>query len=296
MNTATVPNTDNTDNTANTREVPATAKAGSTAGNSRAATSPIRFHHLLHGEWIKFRSVRSAWGTLVAAGFVTVAFGMIFAATAGSGDAAPGPAATLTDPLSLALGALNLSQLIVGVMGALVVASEFSTGLIRTSVASAGRRVKLLGAKAVVVGGATAVVMGISVTLAAWLGQMVYAGDAATLAMNDPDLIGVLVGSTAYATGVALLGMAFAYLMRSTAAAIGVLFGFVFIGPGLLSLLPDSFTDVVLKYLPSEAGGVLMTRVADPDMLSTTWAAVVFAGWVFGLLGVAAVLLKSRDV
>ena len=63
----------------------------------------------------------------------------------------------------------------------------------------------------------------------------------------------------------------------------------------LLQLLPDGFTDAVLKYLPSEAGSAMMSRVSDPDLLSTGPAYAVFAAWVLGLLAIAAVLLRARD-
>ena len=69
----------------------------------------------------------------------------------------------------------------------------------------------------------------------------------------------------------------------------------LFIGPGLLNLLPESITDIFMKYLPSEAGSAMMTHVADPDLLSQGAGYVVFAVWVFGLLGVAGYLVAKRD-
>lgn len=264
---------------------------------SATITAPrkIRLRNVVHSEWIKFRSVRSSVITLLAAGAVTVAFGMIFSATADSGEATSGPAAGLTNPIDVALGAVNLTQMIVGVLGVLVVAGEYSTGLIRTSIAAVGRRATLLRAKTVVLGGATAAVMAVAVTLALWLGQAVYAGGEPTVSLADPELLGVILGTTTYLTGIALIGLALGFVLRSTAGAIGVLFAGVFIGPQLLQLLPDSFTDIVLKYLPSEAGSAMMARVSDPDLLSTGPAYMVFAAWVLGLLGLAAVLLRSRD-
>ena len=98
-----------------------------------------------------------------------------------------------------------------------------------------------------------------------------------------------------YLTGIALIGLALGFILRSSSGAIASLFAGVFIGPGLLSLLPDSFTDYVLKYLPSEAGSAMMSRVSDPDLLSTGSAYAVFLGWVFGLLALAAVLVRTRD-
>ena len=272
-----------------------TTPTTSTTSTSRTPRRPVRLVDVIKGEWIKFRSVRSTRLTLVITGLVTIAFGMIFSATAASGDPAPGPAALLTDPVELALGAISLSAMIVGVLGVLLMAGEYSTGLIRTTLAAVGDRLAVLKAKAAVLTGATAVVMGVATVVTLWLGQAVYSGDQPTMALTDPDIVGVVLGTTTYVTGIALIGLALGAILRSTASAIGVLVGGIFIGPQLMNLLPDSFTDVVLKYLPSEAGSAMMSTMSDPDLLGTGAAYAVFGAWVLGLLGVAGVLLRRQD-
>lgn len=275
----------------------ATPSTTNTATSAGAATSSakVSLTRVIKGEWIKFRSVRSTRLTLAGAAFATVAFGMIFSITADSGDAAPGPAAQLSDPIELALGGTTLAEMIVGVLAVLLVAGEYSTGLIRTTIAAVGGRVRLLIAKSTVVAAVTAVAMAVASFLAVWLGQAVYAGDEPTLSVFDSDVLEVLAGTTVYLTGIALIATALAFMTRSTGAAVGALFGGVFIGPQLLNLLPDSFTDVVLKYLPSEAGSAMMSRVVDPDLLSTGAAYAVLIAWVVGFLAVAGVMLQRRD-
>lgn len=265
---------------------------------STAESHPRRRVHLLdviRAEWVKFRSVRSTSLALIATGVVTVVLGMVFSATAESGEDVPNAAAGLSGPVQLALGAVDLTAMIVGVLGVLVIAGEYSTGLIRTTFAAVGSRLSVLGAKAVVLGLATTVAISVTAVLALWLGQAVYAGDQAILELSDPAAIEVVVGTTVYVTGIALMGLSLGAILRSTASGIGVLVGGVFILPGLMQLLPDAFTDVVLKYLPSEAGSVMMSTVSDPNLLSTGEAYAVFAAWVIGLLAVAGVLTRIRD-
>ena len=223
-----------------------------------------------------------------------VLLGIIFSATAGSAEPAR-PATLLTDPVQLALAASDMSAMIIGVLGVLLIAGEYSTGLIRTTIAAVGSRLKVLGSKAVVLAGVSAVVVAISSVLALWLGQAFYAGDQATTALTDPDIIGVVLGTTTYLVGIGLIGLALGAILRSTAAAIGLLVGGVFIVPGLMGLLPDGVTDNVVKFLPSDAGSAMMSTVSDPDLLSTAAAYGVFAAWVVGLLAVAGVLMKRRD-
>lgn len=258
-----------------------------------ARTVRVRTRDLIHSEWIKLRSVRSSWITLLAAGVVTVVFGMIFSAVADSGAQTPGPAAFLTDPIDIALGGLTLAEMMVGVVGVLVVAGEYSTGLIRTSFAAVGRRTRVLGAKAMVLGASVFAVSAVAVTAAIAAGQRVYAGSLPTVPVTDA--LDVILGATAYLTGIALIGVALGFILRSTAGGIATLVGGVFIGPNLLTLLPDSFTDVFLKYLPSEAGSAMMSQVSNTDLLGQGSAAVVFTAWVVGLLGVATYLVRRRD-
>ena len=263
-----------------------------TTNDDDAPTARVTTWNVIRGEWIKFWSVRSTKFTLLAAGVVTVVFGMIFSALADSSEAA-GPAALLTDPIDLALAGMGLSEMIVGVLGVLLVAGEYSTGLIRTTFAAVGRRTKVLWAKAAVLGASVFAMAAVAVTAAVVLGQAVYAGDLATVPLTDA--LDVIVGSVVYLTGIGLIGLALGFLLRSTAAGIATLVGGVFIGPNLLNLLPDSITDVFMKYLPSEAGSAMMTQVSDPDLLSRGAGYVVFIAWVVGLLGLAGYLLRKRD-
>ena len=105
----------------------------------------------------------------------------------------------------------------------------------------------------------------------------------------------MILGAVVYLTGIGLIGLALGFLLRSTAAGIATLVGAVFIGPNLLNLLPESITDVFMKYLPSEAGSAMMTQVTDPELLSRGAGYVVFLAWVIGLLALAGYLVQKRD-
>ena len=262
--------------------------------NATAAppTGRVRTWNVARGEWTKFWSVRSTRLALLAAGVVTVVFGMIFSAVAESGEAA-GPATLLTDPLDLALAGMALGEMIVGVLGVLIVAGEYSTGLIRTTFAAVGRRTTVLWAKSAVLATSVVAMAVAAVVAAVVLGQAVYAGDLATVPLADA--LDVILGSVVYLTGIGLIGLALGFLLRSTAAGIATLVGAVFIGPNLLNLLPDSITDVFMKYLPSEAGDAMMTQVTDPELLSRGAGYVVFLAWVIGLLALAGYLVQKRD-
>ncbi|MEM7286467.1 MAG: ABC transporter permease [Actinomycetota bacterium] len=278
--------------TATLTPAPTEAQMTPTETTTPIRRGKVRSIDVIRSEWIKFWSIRSTSITLIAAGIATVAFGMIFSAVAES-DAQTGPAAFLTDPVEVALGGIGLTEMVIGVLGVMFVAGEYSTGLIRSAFASVGRRGRIIRAKTAVIAGSVFGIALVSVTAAITAGQAVYAGSEPTVPVTD--VLDVVLGTSLYLTGIALIGIALGFLLRSTAAGIGTLVGGVFIGPNLLSLLPDSVTDAFMKYLPSEAGSAMMTQVSDPDLLSRGAAYAVFSAWVVGLLALATVLVSRQD-
>ena len=270
-----------------------------------ASTGPVEDEHrpsgglrvtersVIRAEWIKLRSVRSNIIGLVAAGAVLVALGAMFASVAGSGEATP--PGTGTDSLSISLGGMNLSQLIIGVLGAVFVAGEYATGMIRTMFGAVAGRLLVLRAKAMVFGGATWVVMTVAGFGAFFAGQALYSGDDAAYALTDDGVIRAVFGAGLYGGGVALIGVALGFLLRSTAASIGTLVGTLMIAPVLVGLFPESVSDPIGKVLPSNAGQAFMS-VGRPDhLMSPSAGLLVFALWVIGLLTTASVVLKRRD-
>ena len=152
-----------------------TATVPTTTATKRSAAK-VTSRGVINAEWIKFWSVRSTSITLLAAGFATVAFGMIFSAVAESEEAAPGPASLLSDPVDIALGGIGLTEMVIGVLGVMFVAGEYSTGLIRTAYAAVGRRGRVIRAKAAVLAASIFGVAIVAVTAAVAAGQAVYAG------------------------------------------------------------------------------------------------------------------------
>jgi ABC-2 type transport system permease protein len=74
------------------------------------------------------------------------------------------------------------------------------------------------------------------------------------------------------------------------------LFALLLLAPTLLSaILPSSWEDHILPYLPSNAGSSFTSVVPPDGMLSAGAGGAVLAGWVVVLLGAAAILLRRRD-
>lgn len=255
---------------------------------------------VLRAEWIKLVSVRSTVVGLVAALVVAVGLGLILSAAAGSGSTVPGPpgdpAGGLgSDSVSLSIAGFTLAQLIVGVLGVLSVTSEYATGLIRTTFSAVTRRLPVLQAKAMVFGGVALAVMLVAALLAFFGGQAVYSGTAATAAITDPDVARTVLGTAFSTAGIGVMGVALGFLLRSAAAAIGVLFGGLLLVPTIVGLIPGSLSDAITKVLPSSAGSAFTSVTSSTDLLSAGMGFAVFVAWVVGLLTLAAVVVRRRD-
>lgn len=267
-----------------------------TIAPSHLATWRVRARGVVRSEWIKLRSVRSNVVTLLAAGALLVGFGVLFSALAGATAEGPQAGDAPSDSLSTAFAGLDLAQLVLGVLGALVVTSEYASGLIRTTFAAVAKRIPVLRAKVVVLGAATWIVMTVAAFVTFFAAQATYAGDEATYALTDDGVLRVVFGIGIYGTGVALMGVALGFVLRSTASAVATLIGGLMIVPGLAGLLPDSIGDTVTKILPSNAGSSFTQLTTSSDMLSWGAGLAVFVAWVAGLLAVAGWTLRHRDV
>lgn len=253
--------------------------------------TPVR---VVRSEWIKLRSVRSTILTLGFAGVAVAAFGVLISMLSSGGAIGAEGAEALADPTGNALFGTNIAQLVLGVLGALLITTEYSTGLIRATLTTVPKRLPVLWAKVGVVFAACFATMVAGVGIAFFAGQAVYGGDGPGASIFDPGVPRALLGAALFPTGIAVLGLAFGTIMRHTATAVGILFGMLFIVPLLLQALGGVWVDAA-SYLPSEAGQAMTTMVSDPNRLSPFAGFAVMAGWMGALLAIAAVALKRRD-
>lgn len=263
----------------------------------------VTFPRVVLSEWFKFASLRSSWITLATAVVVVIGLGALAAGVA-AGDVRPqrpgggaggGRGLASLDPTSLTLTGASLAQIILGILGVLLVSGEYSSGMIRASLAAVPRRLPVLWGKAIVIGGVS-LVAAIPASFAAFgLGQRIL-GDGASVSLADPGVLRAVVGTGIYLAAIAVLGVAIGALLRHAAGSIGVMFVLLLVAPGLLGLvLPDSWATAIVPYLPSNAGASFTSVVPAAGLLSEGAGAAVLAAWIVVLLGVAAVLLRRRD-
>jgi ABC-2 type transport system permease protein len=196
----------------------------------------------LRMEWLKLRSVRSTgWIVLVfAAGMV--GFAVLVGATA---PTRPSPS---YDPTESLLAGLALGQLLIGVLGVLMLSSEFSSGSIRATFAAVPHRGRVLAAKAAVIA-AVALVAGEALAFAAFAAYPLAAKHGAPVpSLGQPGVLRAVLLGGAYPCLIALIGLGFAAVIRHTVGAVAAVIGVVFVLP--LLLLPLGEHSAVMKFLP----------------------------------------------
>jgi ABC-type transport system involved in multi-copper enzyme maturation permease subunit len=262
------------------------------------ADARVTWWRVVRSEWIKFRSLRSSLIMLAATVVVLAGLGIGFSAfladaTIEPGTPAPPGGPSSLDPLGASLGGVNLAQLLIGTLGVLLVAGEYGTGMIRSSLAAVPRRWPVLAGKIAVLTGVSLAVL-VPTALLTFLGGQAVLGDKG-IALGDEGVLRAVLGAAGYLAGTGVLGMALGALLRNTAGALTSLVALLLVIPGVVSLLPESWSDAVSPYLPSNAGQAVMSVSGNPDLLSPGAGLAVLAGWLVVLVGAAVVQLRRRD-
>ncbi|CCH20636.1 ABC transporter permease [Micromonospora lupini] len=262
------------------------------------AGARVTWWRVVHSEWIKFRSLRSSLIMLAATVVLLAGLGLAFSTVLATNPPEPGtPSApggpSSLDPLGASLGGVNLAQLLIGTLGVLLVAGEYSTGMIRSSLAAVPKRWPVLAAKVTVLATVSLVVLATVAVLTFLGGQRILGEDG--ISLGGEGVLRAVLGAAVYLAGVGVLGMALGALLRNTAGAITSLVALLLVVPGVTSLLPDSWSDAISPYLPSNAGEAVMSITSSSDQLSPGAGLAVFVGWLVVFVGAAIVALRRRD-
>ncbi|MFE7440448.1 ABC transporter permease subunit [Streptomyces chartreusis] len=263
-------------------------------------TSPIpvvRTHlgHALASEWTKIRSVRSTMWTLGVFVVLVIGIGLSVAALI-SGNASD-ESLSGESPLSFGFFGLLLGSICIITLGVLTTASEYGTGMIRTTMTACPTRGRVLAAKAIVF-----FVVAFVVTLTSAL--LVALADVAILdGSREPtgeEWLKGTVGISFYIALLGLLSLVVGSIIRHSAGAITIMIG-VLLAPLVIALFMFAES---LKDLQQA-----LFEYSIPNQLSVFYAQSLSesgpSGWdpLWIMLGVTAAafagawaLLEKRDV
>ncbi|MCW2897515.1 MAG: type transporter [Actinomycetia bacterium] len=302
-----------------------------------SALPPAAGHAGLRGviasEFTKLRSVRSTYWTIAALIITSVGVSAIIAfGTASNIHNNPWNKAG-TDATQLSLGFFfEVGQLIIAVIGAMIITSEYSTGMIRTSLTAMPRRGTVYLAKLIVLTSVTLVVSLVTSFVSFFVAQAALSGSGVSASLfhsvtipananvsppaggpNSPGqptytfvgtdvihastVLTAVVGTALFVTVVALIAFGLGAIIRHTAGAITSTIGLMFVLSIIIQLLPNSWRWDIMRFFPDAAGRVISVTVGGGDQhLWSSWPQfLVTVIWAVVLVGVGGYLFRKRD-
>lgn len=257
------------------------------------------FGDVIASEWMKIRTVRATFWTLVSlfAGSALISFLITLgAANTYAKDQAAGKP---DSPDIVLLGLAIVGQIAAYVLGVMTISAEYTTGAIRTTLTAMPRRVEILVAKAILLAVIVFVVGLATAFLCFYLANVPLQAKHVGLRMSDPGVTRALFGSALYLSGLSLFGLAMGFLLRHTAGAITFGLALIFIIGNLVQLIPGSVGRWLYKVMPGNAGSQVTAfgeSNRHPDKAFAPWTGfTVFVIEVVVLLVVGALLFEKRD-
>ncbi|GAA2290117.1 ABC transporter permease subunit [Streptomyces atrovirens] len=263
-------------------------------------TSPIpvvRTHlgHALASEWTKIKSVRSTMWTLGVFVLLVVGIGLLTGLVVSSAEPDMGG----ESPLALGFFGLLLGSMCIITLGVLTTASEYGTGMVRTTMVACPSRGRVLAAKAMVFFLIAFVVTLVCASLVGFLHVALLEGDGASSPSGEEWLKGT-VGVSLYVALLGTLSLAIGSIIRHSAGAITIMIGAV-LAPLVIALFmfSSSLADVqqaLFEYsIPNQMSIFYANSLSDsgPSGWDPLWIMLVATG---AALGGAFALLEKRDV
>ena len=270
---------------------------GSVAPALPAYSAPQRLSQarVMRSEWTKLRTQPSAAWALLSGVVLTIGFGVLYCLVRVTRPPHGAAAVSSFDPTAISLAGINLAQLAFGVLGVLLISSEYATGLIRASFAAVPGRLPVLWSKAAVFALVTCTLSVPAAFAAFGVGQSILSRQHLGTTLGMPGVARAVLGSALYLALIGLLGLGLGALIRSTAGAIAALFGVLFAVPLVAAFLPGSWSDDVSKYLPAQAGLAVTAVRPDPSSLAP-WAGLgVLCLYTAVVLVLGALRMHHRD-
>lgn len=251
------------------------------------------FPAVLQSEWTKIRSVRSTVWTLALTFVITLGIGALlsllthnnFSEFAGDGDSP-------FDATGTAFSGILLGELAIIVFGVLAVGNEYSSGMIRVSLAAVPQRATLLLGKAAVLGALALAVSLVTAFATFFLGQSLLGSHSTTI--GSPNVLRAVFGAALFLTMLCLFAAGVTAMLHNQTLALGVLVPFFFLLSPILSAVPKVKT--LAHYFPDYAGSRMLLVYEQQDQPYGPWAGfLICLAWTAAAILGGILVLKKRD-
>ncbi|MCU1479232.1 MAG: transporter permease [Subtercola sp.] len=274
-----------------------TTIASAPAGHVHHAAQDVHLSvaGILRSEWIKLRTLRSTLWVYAIMIILQVGFGLLVVSIsvgqAGFEQNAEARAGSSLATLG-AVSGIGFTQLVVSVLGVLVIAGEYSTGQIRSSLVAVPKRLPVLWAKIVVFGVVTFVVSFVGVLITYLVTAPILAGAGISSSLFDNGVFLTLVGAAGYLALLGILALVIGAVLRNTAGGIATALGLLLVLPVVLTLIPADWANSLADWLPGTAGRDIYS---SGGVFEWWQGLLILVGWIVVIGAAAATLLRRRD-
>lgn len=254
-----------------------------------ASPHRLTFPRALRSEWIKLTTLRSTWWSIGITAALTIGLTTLLVQAMG---------AVSLGGVQAAVSSVQFTMLLAGILGVIAVTGEYSTGMIRSTLAANPVRGSVLAAKAGVVATLMFAASFIINLVATLVVSPIVAGRGHPVLWLDLAETWVPMLAAAFSMAVfALIGVSFGFVLRSGAGAIAATVGLLFVLPIVASM----FNTDVLPWV-GEIGAYLPLWASQSLILpSSTWglewqvALLTLLAWAAAGLLSAWTVLRTRD-
>jgi ABC-2 type transport system permease protein len=282
--------------------IAATADAVPAPITRPAVSARPSFLGILRGEWTKLLSLRSTWWVLGATVAVITGVSLAVASSldALAADPATAPVLASTDGAALVAGGFQIGVLTIAVLGALLITGEYSTGMIRSTLAAVPTRMPVLVAKAIALSVVTVLIAAVSIALSYLVTMPKLSQYDLVPALDDVHTWQIFGGTVYFLVAAALFSLGVGTLLRSSAGTITVALSALLLLPGVLSFISLDWVETIRSYLPLPAsnaflGGAQGSTSSAAHELTAGAGLLVIAAYALVPLIAGAVVLRRRD-
>jgi ABC-2 type transport system permease protein len=275
-------------------EPPRTGTGSEPRANGTALTDA------LHAEWTKLRTVSGPSWLLLAVAVLTVA---VSTAAVGATHCPAGLECPV-DTTKLSLTGIQVGQAVVAILAVLAICNEYSTGMIRVTLAALPRRWTVLAAKATIVAGLVLAAGAVAVLGSVLAGRLILPGHGFTAARGfHPISLGygptlrAASGSVLYLALIALLSLGIAAIVRDSAVSVGAVLAVLYVSPLALGFVNDTTWQHRLeRWAPTTAGLTIQDTTGLHSLAIGPWDGLgVVAIWAGAALLAGGLALHLRD-
>jgi ABC-2 type transport system permease protein len=262
----------------------------------RAVNRDVTFGSVVRSEWLKFRSVRSSIVGITVTVVLSLGLAILVTVLVRTHWSTTSYQDKLTfDPVSTSLVGVIVAQFAVGVIGALFITSEYSSGSMRTTLTAVPKRFELTLGKLAVLMTSILVVGEVTSIGSFLLGQSIYSGVVPTASLSNGATLRAVLFAGIYLTLLATITFGLGLIIRHSAATISVFVGLLLVLPLIFAFFPQSWRNAGLKFIPGELGHSMVTPQPVANDFSPWTALILLIVYAVVLVAVGATLFNRRD-